>query len=68
MPGLNDNEKVVCKTCDLQTTKKNIVCHKTRCSGGTFDGTKCPNISATSQTDLNYHIAEKHPRVRAKNT
>ena len=34
--------------------------HKKRCSVGTLYCPQCPNFSAKSQNDLNYHIAKKH--------
>ena len=68
MLGLNRNEKVLCCNCGIRTTNRNIVRQKTKCSIGTLHWTKCPNLSATSQADLNYHMAEKHPRQRANNT
>ena len=68
MPDLERNENITCDNCGTQTTKKNIVRHKTRCSVGTRDGTQCPNFSTTSQADLNYHIAKKHATPRVKNT
>ena len=39
-----------------------------RYSAGAFYCTKGPNFSKTTQAVLIHHIAEKHPRVRAKNT
>ena len=68
MPVLDRNEKITYDNCGTQTTKKNIVRHKTRCSAGTLYCTQCPNFSTTSQADLNYHIAKKHATPRMKNT
>ena len=66
MPALDRNEKITCDRCGTQTTKKNIVRHKTRCSAGTLYCTQCPNFSIKSGDDLNYHIAKKHATPRAK--
>ena len=68
MPVLDRNEKITCDKYGRQTTEKNIVRHKTRCSAGTLYCTQCPNSSAISQVDLNYHIAKKHATPRVKNT
>ena len=69
MPGLNRNKKNYCgDNFGTQTTKINIVRHKTRCSVGTFCCTQCPSFSTSSQDDLNYHIANKHETPRAKIT
>ena len=68
MPAWDRNEKITCDNCGTQTTKKNIVRHKTRCSAGKLYCTQCPNISTTSTVDLNYHIAKKHATPRVKNT
>ena len=67
MPALDRNEKITCDKCGTQTTKKNIVRHKTRCSAGTLYCTQCPNFSTKSGDDLNYHIAKRHATPRAKN-
>ena len=67
MPALDRNEKITCDKCGTQTTKKNVVRHKTRCSAGTLYSTQCPNFSTTSQADLNYHIAKKHSAAGPKN-
>ena len=68
MPALDRNEKITCDNCETQTTKKNIVQHKTRCSAGTFYCTQCPNFSTNSLAELNYHIAKKHATPRKKST
>ena len=68
MPGLNCNEKITCDKCGTQTTKRNIVRHRARCSAGTLYCTQCPNFSTTSQADLNYHIAKKNTTPRVKIT
>ena len=68
MPVLDRNEKLTCDKCGKQTTKKNIVRHKTRCSAGTLFCTQGPNFSTNSLADLNYHIAEKHATPRVKYT
>ena len=68
MLGLNRNEKNTCDNCGTQTTKRNIVRHKTRCPVGTVYCTQCPNFSTTSQVDLNYHIAKKHATFRVEIT
>ena len=68
MPALDRNEKITCDNCGTQTTKKNIVRHKSSCSAETLYCTQCPNCSTTSQADLNYHIAKKHATPRVKNT
>ena len=60
MFSLNRNEKITCENCGTQTTKLNLARHKKRCSVGTLYCTHCPNFSAKSQNDLNYHIAKKH--------
>ena len=66
MSALDRNEKITCDKCGTQTTKKNIVWHKTRCSAGTLHCTQFPNFSTTSQADLNYHIAKKHSAAGPK--
>ena len=68
MPALDRNEIITCGDCGTQTTQKNIVRHKMRCSAGTLYCTQCPNFSKTSQADLNYHIGKKHATPRVKNT
>ena len=68
MHALDLNEKITGDKCGTQTTKKNIVRKKTRCSAGTLYCTQCYNFSTTSQSDLNYHIAKKHATPRVKNT
>ena len=68
MPALDRNEKITCDKCGTQTTKKNIVRHKTRCSAGTLYCTQCPSFSTKSRDDLNYHIAKKHATPRVKTT
>ena len=68
MPALDRKEEITCDNCGTQTTKKNIVRHKTRCSAGTIYCTQCPNLSTTSQADLTCHIAKKHASPRVKNT
>ena len=68
MSYIKRNEKVTCENCGTQTTKPNLARHKKRCSVWTLYCTKCPNFPTTSQADMNYHIATKHPRVRPKNT
>ena len=60
MHSLNRNEKVLYENCGTRTTKLNLARHKKRCSVGTLSCTHCPNFSAKSQNDLNYHIAKKH--------
>ena len=65
---MDRNEKNTCDKCGTQTTKKNIVRHKTRCSAGTLYCTQCPKFSATSQADLICHIAKKHATPRVINT
>ena len=42
--------------------------HKKRCSTGTLYCTQRPIFLTTSQAVLNYHVAMKDPRVRAKST
>ena len=59
MPSLNRNEKITCDNCGTQTTKLDLARHKKRCSVGTLYCTQCPNFSAKSQIDLNYHIVKK---------
>ena len=68
MHVLDRNEKFTCDKFGRQTTKRNLVRHKTRCSAGTLYCTQCPNFSTTSQVVLNYHNAEKHATPRVKNT
>ena len=58
--SLNRYEKVTCENCGTQTTKLNLARQKKSCSAGTLYCTQCPNFSAKSQTDLNYHIAKKY--------
>ena len=66
MPALDRNQKITGDKCFTQTTKKNIVRHKTRCSAGTLYCTQCPNCLTTSQADLIYHNAKKHATPRVK--
>ena len=68
MPGLNRNEKITCDNCGTQSTKRNTVRQKTRCSARTFRCTQCRNFSTTSQADLKYHIAKKQTTPRVKFT
>ena len=68
MPALDRNEKITCDKCGTQTTKKNIVRHKARCSAGTLYCNQCRNFSTKSRDDLNYHIAKKHATPRVKTT
>ena len=68
MPALDRNKKITCDKCGTQTTKKNIVLHKTRCSGGTLFRTQSPNFSTKSRDDLHYHIAKKPATPRVKTT
>ena len=60
MPSLIRKERVTCENCGNQTTRNNIVRHKTRCSVGTVYCTQCPNFFTKFPNDLNYHIAKKH--------
>ena len=60
MPSLIRKEKVTCENCGNQTTRKNIVRHKKRCSVATLYCTQGPNFSTKSQNDLNHHISKKH--------
>ena len=60
MPSLIRKEKYTCENFGTQTTRKNIVRHRKRCSIGTLYCTQCPNFSTKSQNDLNYHFAKKH--------
>ena len=60
MLSLNPNEKFTCDNSGTQTTKPTLVRHKKTCSVGTLYCTQCPNFSTKSQSDLIYHIAEKH--------
>ena len=66
--SIKSYEKVKCKKCGTQTRKLNLARRRKRCTVGRLSCTKCPNFSTTSQADLSYHIARKHPRVWAKNT
>ena len=59
MPALNQNAKVTCDNCGTLVSKQNLAKHK-KCSVGTLYCSQCPNFSAKSQNDLNYHIAKKH--------
>ena len=68
MLPLDRNENITYDKCGTQTTKKNTVRYKTRCSAGTLYCTECPKFPTTSQTDLNYHIAKKHATTRVKLT
>ena len=45
--------------CGTQTTR-NIVRHKNSCSAGILYCSQCPNYSTKSQSDMNYHVANKH--------
>ena len=60
MPALDRNVKVTCENCGVQSTKLNFARHKKSCSAGTLYCTQCPNFSAESRDDLNYHIAKQH--------
>ena len=60
MPSLIRKEKTTCENCGTQTTRNNIVRHKRSCFAGALYCTHCPNFSTKSQSDLNYHIAQKH--------
>ena len=64
MPGFNRNEKITCDKCGTQVTKRINKRHTTRCSAGTLPCPQCPNFSKTTQSDLNYHIAKRHPTPR----
>ena len=68
MPGRNRNKKVTCEKCGTQISKRSIVRQKTKFPVRKIYCTKCSNFSSTSHAELNYHIAKKHPGVRAKNT
>ena len=68
MPASDRNIKITRDKCGTQTTKNNIVPHKTRCSAGTLYCTQCPTFSTTSQADLKYHIAKKHAKPQVKST
>ena len=59
MPSLHRYEKVTCEKCGTQTKKLNLARHKKSRSADTLYCTQCPNFSAKSQNDLNYHIAKK---------
>ena len=58
--SLTRKEKITGEICGTQTTRTNIVRHKTRCSIGTLYCIQCPSFSTKSQNDLNYHFAETH--------
>ena len=60
MPLIIWKGKTTYENCGTQTTRKNFVRHTKRCSVGTLYCTQCPNFSAKSQNDLNYHIAKRH--------
>ena len=60
MPSLIRYQKVTCEQCGTQTKKLNLARHKKRCSIGTLYSAQCPNFSAKSQKNLNYHIDKKH--------
>ena len=60
LPSLNQNDKVTCDNCGIQTTKLNLARHKKRCSVATLYCTQCPNFSTKSQSDLNDHTAKKN--------
>ena len=68
MPSLNRYEKVTYEKCGTQTTKLNLERHKKRYSVGTLYCSQCPNFSAKSQSDLNYHISKKHSVPRPSKT
>ena len=63
MTCLIRKEKTTCEYCGTQTTRNNIVPHKS-CSACTLYCTHCPNFPTKSQNDLNYHIAKKHRAPR----
>ena len=67
MPALDRNQKFMCDKCGTQTTKNNVVRHRTRCSAGTLYCTQCPNFSTTAQADVSYHIAKNHSAAGPKN-
>ena len=60
MPAWDRYFQVTCENCGTLVTKKNLSCHKPRCSGGTLLCPKCPNFFTKSRDDLNYHILKKH--------
>ena len=68
LPSLNQYEKVICENCGPQTTKLNLARHRKRCSVETLYCTQYPNFSAKIQSDLIYHIAEKHSVPRPSKT
>ena len=67
MPALERDDKITCDKYATQTTKKNIVRHKTICSAGTLYCTQGPNFSRTSEAELKNHIAKKNATPRVKN-
>ena len=66
MPALDPNQKVACPNCGTKVSKQNLAVHKKRCSNGTLFCAQCPNFSAKSRNDLNYHIAKKHGAPKPK--
>ena len=68
MPSLIRNEKIACENCGTQGTRINISRHKKRCSIRTLYCTQCPNLSAMSQDDSNYHVAKEHSVRRPSKT
>ena len=66
MPALDRNEKLACDNCGTQVSKNNLTRHKKRCSAGTLYCSQCPNFSAKSQNDFNYHIAKQHGAPKPK--
>ena len=66
MPALNRNAKVTCDNCGTLVSKQNLAKHKKKCSVGTLYCPQCPNFSAKTQNDFNYHIAKKHGAPKPK--
>ena len=66
MPGVNRNEKTTCENWGTQTTKRNIVWFKSRCSVGSLTCLSCINFSTKSRAEMNYHIGKKHSKGAAR--
>ena len=66
MSGLNRKEKVICENCRTQTTKRNTVRYKTRCSAGSLPCHSCTNFSTKFRAETKYLIAKKHHKATAR--
>ena len=66
IPGLNHHEKVSCENCGKETTKSNIVRHKTKCSAGSVTCPSGTKLLTKSKAELNYHIVSKHSKATVR--